>query len=175
MTVPQLTQIEQQAICDRHQFAALHTPPRSKQMQFYVMLGCNTYNNQQMHQRMKSIPTWDVAPTFDWYKTKLTQDIRQLESKVKRNGKQNLIALKGTFFRGRYFIAHLYKYDLCPLQKLEVGIPIGHENTYASKLEMASEALLCMEQVLPTEIEEQFPSKYHKNDYMLVRDFVRLG
>lgn len=139
------------------------------------MLDCNADSSQKMHQRMKSVPTWEIAPTFDMHKTKLTQDIRQLESKVKRNGEQNLIALKGIFFRGRYYMAHRYKYDLSPLQKLEIGIPIGHENTYATNLEMASEVLLCMEQVLPTDVEEQFPSKYHNNDYTLVRDFVRLG
>lgn len=170
-----LSQSEQIAICEGHPHAARHIPRDSKQKQFYELIERDRASCTQIYQRMRGIAGWETAPTFSLYRKELLRDLGQTRGRVVHHPKQCLMISKGVYFRDRYYIIHVYKFDNAFTVKSEVGIPIGHESSYESNLEMVSEALLCLEQIIPPNARLKSPWEEHTHDFNLVRDVVRLG
>jgi hypothetical protein len=167
-----LTEAEQQAVCGRHPWAALHTPPKGKQKQFYELHYRSRALCDDIHANLGFIPDWTGAASYDYEREKLSRALHQCQHRAERHTKQCLMAIKGTHFRERFYIVHFYKFDQSHILKMEVGIPLGHEKNYASNLEMASEALLLMEKIVPDSAVSRFPSDHHDCNFTLVRDFI---
>lgn len=168
-----LSRSEQIAVCEAHPHAALHVPRESKQKQFYELIERDRASCNEIYPKVRGITDWETAPTFSLYRKELLRDLGQTRSKVVRHPKQCLMISKGVYFRGRYYIIHVYKFDNASTVKSEVGIPLGHEGSYESVLEMTSEALLCLEQIVPSNARSKSPWDQHTHDFTLVRDLVR--
>lgn len=168
-----LTASEQNAVCDRHLYAAFHTPPHSKQKQIYELYPLDRDFSDQLHTNLASMTDWQHVTEMPMERSVFSRLLTQCGNRTKRHTQQCCIANKGVWHRGHPYIVHIYMFDRSKTEKVEITVPRRLETLYESELELASEALLCLEEIVPTGTQAKFPSDSHDMNFELVRNVVQ--